>query len=125
MRRRGSGRKDQRSLPPGCRPSRNAPIGTQQGVLPFAGGTSMSVSPSLATQFAPRIAPPFRADHVGSLLRPKELQAARAAWKAGTMTHDALREVEDRCITAAITQQEAIGLRAATDGEYRRAYWHF
>src|SRR6266481_4693714 len=73
----------------------------------------------------PRTTPPFRADHVGSLLRPKELQAARAAWKAGTMTHDALREVEDRCITAAIAKQEEIGLRAATDGEYRRAYWHF
>jgi 5-methyltetrahydropteroyltriglutamate--homocysteine methyltransferase len=72
-----------------------------------------------------RATPPFRADHVGSLLRPKELQAARAAWKAGTMTHDALREVEDRCITAAIAKQQDIGLRAATDGEYRRAYWHY
>src|SRR5271154_2784174 len=72
-----------------------------------------------------RTSPPFRADHVGSLLRPKELQAARAAWKAGTMTGDALREVEDRCIAAAIAKQEEIGLRAATDGEYRRAYWHY
>ena len=72
-----------------------------------------------------RSAPPFRADHVGSLLRPKELQAARAAWKAGTMSHEALRAVEDRCITAAIAKQEEIGLRAATDGEYRRAYWHY
>ncbi len=69
--------------------------------------------------------PPFRADHVGSLLRPKELQTARAAWKAGTITHDALPDVEDRCITAAIARQEEIGLHAATDGEYRRAYWHF
>jgi 5-methyltetrahydropteroyltriglutamate--homocysteine methyltransferase len=72
-----------------------------------------------------RSTPPFRADHVGSLLRPKELQAARAAWKAGTLPHEALREVEDRCITAAIAKQEEIGLRAATDGEYRRAYWHY
>jgi 5-methyltetrahydropteroyltriglutamate--homocysteine methyltransferase len=72
-----------------------------------------------------RTTPPFRADHVGSLLRPKELQIARAAWKAGSMTHDALRAVEDRCITAAIAKQEEIGLRAATDGEYRRAYWHY
>ena len=69
--------------------------------------------------------PPFRADHVGSLLRPKALQAARAAWKAGTMPPDVLREVEDRCIAAAIAKQEGIGLRAATDGEYRRAYWHY
>ncbi len=69
--------------------------------------------------------PPFRADHVGSLLRPKALQAARAAWKAGALPLDALRDVEDRCITAAIAKQESIGLRAATDGEYRRAYWHY
>ena len=69
--------------------------------------------------------PPFRADHVGSLLRPKVLQEARAKWKAGTLPHDALRSVEDQCIAAAIARQESIGLRAATDGEYRRAYWHY
>jgi 5-methyltetrahydropteroyltriglutamate--homocysteine methyltransferase len=73
----------------------------------------------------PRNRPPFRADHVGSLLRPRELAEARAAHKAGTLSHEALRAVEDRCIEAAIRQQEAIGLRAATDGEYRRAYWHY
>jgi 5-methyltetrahydropteroyltriglutamate--homocysteine methyltransferase len=69
--------------------------------------------------------PPFRADHVGSLLRPKALQEARAKWKAGTLPHEALREVEDTCIAAAIAKQEDIGLRATTDGEYRRAYWHY
>ena len=69
--------------------------------------------------------PPFRADHVGSLLRPPELQEARAAWKAGTLAPEALRAVEDRCIAAAIRKQEELGLRAATDGEYRRAYWHY
>jgi 5-methyltetrahydropteroyltriglutamate--homocysteine methyltransferase len=73
----------------------------------------------------PRTAPPFRADHVGSLLRPPELVAARAARKAGTLTAEALREVEDRCIVQAIARQEELGLRAATDGEYRRAYWHY
>jgi 5-methyltetrahydropteroyltriglutamate--homocysteine methyltransferase len=72
-----------------------------------------------------RTEPPFRADHVGSLLRPKKLQEARAKWKSGAIPHDALREIEDSCITEAITRQEAIGLRAATDGEYRRAYWHY
>lgn len=72
-----------------------------------------------------RATPPFRADHVGSLLRPKDLQAARAAWKAGAMTREDLRGVEDRCIAAAIAKQEETGLRAATDGEYRRAYWHY
>ena len=72
-----------------------------------------------------RATPPFRADHVGSLLRPRVLQEARAKWKAGALPHDALKAVEDECITDAITRQEAIGLRAATDGEYRRAYWHY
>ena len=69
--------------------------------------------------------PPFRADHVGSLLRPKVLREARAKWKAGGLSAEGLREVEDRCIAEAIARQEAIGLRAATDGEYRRAYWHY
>jgi 5-methyltetrahydropteroyltriglutamate--homocysteine methyltransferase len=73
----------------------------------------------------PRSEPPFRADHVGSLLRPKVLQEARAKWKSGSLPLDALREVEDACIAAAIAKQEDIGLRAATDGEYRRAYWHY
>jgi 5-methyltetrahydropteroyltriglutamate--homocysteine methyltransferase len=82
-------------------------------------------SSSEAAVIAPRTRPPFRADHVGSLLRPTELREARAAHKAGSITAQALRAVEDRCIPAAIRQQEEIGLRAATDGEYRRAYWHF
>ena len=73
----------------------------------------------------PRMVPPFRADHVGSLLRPPELVAARAARKASTLSAEALREVEDRCIIRAIAKQEELGLRAATDGEYRRAYWHY
>jgi len=74
---------------------------------------------------APRTRPPFRADHVGSLLRPPELREARAARAAGTLTAAQLRAVEDRLIAEAIRRQEAIGLRAATDGEYRRAYWHY
>ncbi|MGE0226364.1 MAG: 5-methyltetrahydropteroyltriglutamate--homocysteine S-methyltransferase [Acetobacteraceae bacterium] len=74
---------------------------------------------------AVRSVPPFRADHVGSLLRPKPLQEARAACKAGTLSPEALRAVEDRCIAEAIRRQEDLGLRAVTDGEYRRAYWHY
>ncbi len=74
---------------------------------------------------APRPRPPFRADHVGSLLRPRRLQAARADHKAGRLAAEALRTVEDACIAEAIARQEEIGLRAATDGEYRRAYWHY
>jgi 5-methyltetrahydropteroyltriglutamate--homocysteine methyltransferase len=76
-------------------------------------------------RIGPRARPPFRADHVGSLLRPRALAEARAAHKAGMLSADALRAVEDRCIEQAIRRQEELGLRAATDGEYRRAYWHY
>src|SRR5512142_1649935 len=85
----------------------------------------MSMSSATKDRVGPRSLPPFRADHVGSLLRPRELAEARAARKAGTLPADALRAVEDRCIEAAIRKQEEIGLRAATDGEYRRAFWHY
>ncbi|MGH6961220.1 MAG: hypothetical protein ACREE7_12095, partial [Dongiaceae bacterium] len=68
--------------------------------------------------------PPFRADHVGSLLRPPELLAARAKCQAGEMSAAALREVEDRSIRDAVALQESIGLRGITDGEYRRTYFH-
>ena len=72
-----------------------------------------------------RSRPPFRADHVGSLLRPSELRRARQHAASGALSATELKAVEDRCITATIARQEAIGLRAATDGEYRRAYWHY
>jgi len=85
----------------------------------------MSVSSTTKDRVGPRSLPPFRADHVGSLLRPRELAEARASRKAGALSAEALRAVEDRCIEAAIRRQEELGLRAATDGEYRRAYWHF
>ncbi len=68
--------------------------------------------------------PPFRADHVGSLLRPAELREARAQARAGTMPAAQLKEVEDRCIRAAVAKQESLGLRLVTDGEYRRDFWH-
>jgi 5-methyltetrahydropteroyltriglutamate--homocysteine methyltransferase len=69
--------------------------------------------------------PPFRADHVGSLLRPVPLREARAAHAAGALSAEALRTLEDTCIRDVITQQKAIGLQAVTDGEFRRAFWHF
>ena len=72
-----------------------------------------------------RARPPFRADHVGSLLRPRELAEARAARKAGRLSAEALRAVEDRTIAAAIARQEEIGLRAATDGDTAGPIWHF
>ena len=68
--------------------------------------------------------PPFRADHVGSLLRPAELKAAREQFKNGKLSREQLQETEDRCIRSAVTMQEAAGLQAVTDGEFRRAFWH-
>jgi methionine synthase II (cobalamin-independent) len=69
-------------------------------------------------------APPFRADHVGSLLRPPELLQAREARARGVLDADALRRVEDEAIQAAVRMQEDVGLKAATDGEFRRTSWH-
>jgi 5-methyltetrahydropteroyltriglutamate--homocysteine methyltransferase len=68
--------------------------------------------------------PPFRADQVGSLLRPPELREARAKAKAGQLSAAALKVVEDRSIREAVAKQEAIGLQGITDGEYRRDFWH-
>ena len=72
-----------------------------------------------------RLNPPFHADHVGSLLRPAELHAARALHKAGEIDDDALRIVEDRCIADVVALQQKVGLQAITDGEFRRTFWHF
>jgi 5-methyltetrahydropteroyltriglutamate--homocysteine methyltransferase len=72
-----------------------------------------------------RTAPPFRADHVGSLLRPAALKEARAKRERNEISADALRAVEDREIERAIKKQEEIGLKLATDGEFRRSWWHF
>ena len=72
-----------------------------------------------------RTTPPFRADHVGSLLRPPALKEARARRQAGEIDAAALKEIEDREIERVIAKQESIGLSDATDGEFRRAMWHF
>ena len=67
---------------------------------------------------------PFRADQVGSLLRPEALAKTRAAWKRGEVTAEALREAEDAAIAEVVKKQESIGLKAVTDGEFRRDWWH-
>jgi len=67
--------------------------------------------------------PPFRADHVGSLLRPQRLLQAREQREAGKITADALRTVEDDCIREAVKLQEDVGLKGITDGEFRRTNW--
>ncbi len=71
-----------------------------------------------------RTKPPFRADHVGSLLRPAALKEARAAHAAGKIDAHALKTVEDREIERVIKKQEEIGLKSITDGEFRRSWWH-
>jgi 5-methyltetrahydropteroyltriglutamate--homocysteine methyltransferase len=68
--------------------------------------------------------PPFRADHVGSLLRPAALHEARARAKSGDIAAAELRAIEDRCIREAVARQESLGLHVVTDGEYRREFWH-
>ncbi len=73
---------------------------------------------------APRDTPPYRADHVGSLLRPPELLRAREEHAAGRLGAEELRAVEDEAIRDAVRLQEEVGLRSATDGEFRRASWH-
>jgi 5-methyltetrahydropteroyltriglutamate--homocysteine methyltransferase len=71
-----------------------------------------------------RTTPPFRADHVGSLLRPPEVHTARADHAAGRIDDDEMRAIEDRAITDVIKLQQDVGLKDVTDGEFRRASWH-
>ncbi len=71
-----------------------------------------------------RTRPPFRADHVGSLLRPAALKDARARRAKGEISAADLKAVEDREIERVIRKQEEVGLQAATDGEFRRSWWH-
>ncbi len=77
-----------------------------------------------ATSPAPAGRPPFRADHVGSLLRPPRLLAARADFAAGRISAEDLRDTEDAAIADVVRKQQEVGLAAATDGEFRRESWH-
>ncbi|GGJ99783.1 5-methyltetrahydropteroyltriglutamate--homocysteine methyltransferase [Lentibacillus kapialis] len=67
---------------------------------------------------------PFRADHVGSLLRPDSIKQARSKYARGTLAKEELREIENEAIENLIEKQKEIGLTAITDGELRREYWH-
>src|SRR6187431_3659511 len=71
-----------------------------------------------------RTKPPFRADHVGSLLRPAALKKAREQRAKGEITPAQLKEIEDREIEHVIRKQEEVGLQSITDGEFRRSWWH-
>lgn len=72
-----------------------------------------------------RTKPPFRADQVGSLLRPERIRQARAQLEAGKSGADVLRQIEDAEIATVVRKQAAAGLQLATDGEFRRSWWHF
>ena len=90
---------------------------------PRAAGPAFHVGPGHAGGML-RSTPPFRADHVGSLLRPR-LRAERARQRAaGEISDDDLRAVENAAITDVVRMQEDVGLRSATDGEFRRTSWH-
>ncbi len=68
--------------------------------------------------------PPFRADHVGSFLRPERLKAAREKFAAGELAAEDLHGLEDECIREVVRAEENVGLKAVTDGEFRRTYFH-
>src|SRR5438128_10884483 len=72
-----------------------------------------------------RTKPPFRADHVGSFLRPAALKDARAKREKGAIMQADLKAIEDREIEKVVKKQEELGLQLATDGEFRRSWWHF
>ena len=76
------------------------------------------------TEFTPRTVSPFRYDVVGSFLRPQELKDARQKFAADQISRAELTAVEDRLIIDLIHKEEAAGLKAVTDGEFRRSYWH-
>src|SRR3984885_8183574 len=67
--------------------------------------------------------PPFRAEHVGSLLRPPEIKDARAKLERKEISRGDLKEVEDQAVRRAVRKQESLGMKVVTDGEYRRSFW--
>src|SRR5947208_3369326 len=87
---------------------------------PFRGGIKRKIQRERKSM--QRTTPPFRADHVGSLLRPAVLKEARAKFAKGEIDAPALKAVEDREIEKVIKKQQEVGLQLATDGEFRRAW---
>ena len=82
----------------------------------------MARPPAESPLFQP---PPFRADHVGSLLRPASLLALRRQFDQGQVALEQLLEAENKAIGEAVALQERVGLKLATDGELRRSWWQF
>src|SRR3954470_7916955 len=99
--------------------------GLSSGLPGGSSGSSASAADRVACgAMAWRNEPPFRADHVGSLLRPPELLQAREDHAAGRIDAAALRAAEDKAIRAVVRMQEEVGLQSVTDGEFRRGSWH-
>src|ERR1700692_2395979 len=98
---------------------------TRPAHLAMESGNNAPKSPPRRRPMTARTRPPFRADHVGSILRSAAIKDARARREKGTITAAELKEVEDREIDKIVKKQEEIGLELATDGEYRRSWWHF
>ena len=71
-----------------------------------------------------KLNPPFRGDHNGSFLRPRELLEARKQAYAGKLSHEDLKKLEDKHIAELVRKQQEVGIRATTDGEFRRQYFH-
>src|SRR5205809_2852419 len=93
-------------------------IDARPGLTPTDGGSkSMQVNPTTLS------APPFRAEHIGSLLRPRELKDAFRARAEERLDDAGLHEVQDRLIRDAVRLQESVGLHVITDGEFRRTAW--
>jgi 5-methyltetrahydropteroyltriglutamate--homocysteine methyltransferase len=86
--------------------------------------SSGALTDTAAISTGRRTTPPFRADHVGSLLRPPALLKAREDFEAGRIDGDELKAVEDEAIREVVQMQHDVGLQSATDGEFRRATWH-
>ena len=82
--------------------------------------TIMTIQTTLSRKKAP-----FRADHVGSFLRPESIKKARKELMEGTITKENLREIENDEIKRIVDKQIALGYKGITDGEFRRSYWHF
>ena len=72
---------------------------------------------------APRLNPPFRAEVVGSLLRPAAVHEARVNWQGGRLDAQALRAIENHAVGEAVAMQKAVGLKVCTDGEFHRRHW--
>src|SRR5262245_9245339 len=87
-------------------------------------GTSPAMTKQREETCMQRTKPPFRADHVGSLLRPPALKDARAKFAKGEIPAAELTAIEDREIERVIKKQEEVGLKSVTDGEFRRSWWH-